>query len=145
MLGEGAWLPNSHRILGRKEVMGSSCSSSIQQPQTVSKARLVSMLTTPAIFHQQEQVTFILGAACLKQSAFLPPPTQEQTRLFGRGLALLHHNTLAKHKRTYLASIAFLVAFHLHICEKLIHLCIQLVFVEFLQCTRHCYTLLHPG
>lgn len=54
--------------------MGLSCSSSIKQPQTVSKARLVSMLTTPAFFiHWQEQVTFFLGAACLKQSAFCHP------------------------------------------------------------------------
>lgn len=106
--------------------MGLSCSSSIKQPQTVSKARLVSMLTTPAFFiHRQEQVTFSWGSL-LKAKCLLPPPTEERTRLFGRSLALLHHNTLAMQKRTYLASIGFLVAFHFHVCEKLIHLCIQL-------------------
>lgn len=62
----------------------------------------------------------------LKAKCLLPPPTEERTRLFGRSLALLHHNTLAMQKRTYLASIGFLVAFHFHVCEKLIHLCIQL-------------------
>lgn len=134
--GEGAWLPISYRMLGRREVMGSSCSSSIQQPQTVSKTWLVSMLTAPAFLHQRAD-DHTWGSLPETQCPPPRPLSQEQTKLYGRGLALHCHYTLAMHQGIHLTSVKFLVAFPLYVCEEPIHSWTQLVFFECLKCTRH--------
>lgn len=136
MLGEGAWLPISYRTL--REVMGSSCGSSIQQPQTASKTWLGFYAHCPCFFTPATADDLNSWGSLPEAQCPLPLPlSQEQTKLFGRGLALHCHYTLAMLQRIHLARVKFLVAFHFHVCEKPIHSCTQLVFIECLQCTRH--------
>ena len=92
------------------------------------------MLTTPAFFFTSKSRWPLLRNPV--PSKVPSASSLAAANKTGRWLALCCHDT--SHKGTQLASIRFLVAFHLHVCGKSIHSCIQLAFIECLQCARHC-------
>lgn len=87
-------------------------------------------------FHQQEEVTFPLGVACLNQKVPSATPFIGAKKTVWKRLALHCDDSLAMHKRTQQTSVRFLVTFHLQVCEKPIRSFIQLVFIKRLPCAR---------